>query len=499
MDETIGAKGSRNDRRRSLIITKEQEKKLKKYKKEQDKYLFEQEEKKLKILQVKTAAIAVPLVVTGAIFKELLTPKKKEEYIVDKKKSLEKGGTGELQHAPSVSVKITTERFEQNYNFGQTEIEKKLPIEEKVDVVQVVEQNNILMPTTMIDNGLDRLKNREIVDYYIDKMQELRIDLKQVIYEYNLIEKDNRDVYESKIAQELLDKLNVITKKIEKLKKLLDLENVVDYDRNYINILIEDYLKDFENSKIVDEIKDSDLYILISSKIQELTEKSKRLNEELTSKKEEIGLDEEYFKELQEHYDLLDKFNNSLLRFQADQDVLIRDLEKKIANAITEEERIRIRFRYLQNQSHVILDLLAPQLLIPSANSGMKMAFAVASLIHIARNQIRPRKEVSRYRIINVTDYAKTITNSIDAIEKSLNLLNKSKKQLDDMLKDFRENYKQYIGQVKECDQLLDNLETILSELIEKEEELKRLKREQEKNLDKNNEKVKLIKKHEDA
>ena len=124
MDETIGAKGSRNDRRRSLIITKEQEEKLRKYKKEQDKYLLEQEEKKLKILQVKTAAIAVPLVVTGAIFKELLTPKKKEEYIVDKKKSLEKGGTEELQHVPSVSVKITTERFEQNYNFGQTEIEK---------------------------------------------------------------------------------------------------------------------------------------------------------------------------------------------------------------------------------------------------------------------------------------------------------------------------------------------------------------------------------------
>ena len=48
-------------------------------------------------------------------------------------------------------------------------------------------------------------------------------------------------------------------------------------------------------------------------------------------------------------------------------------------------------------------------------------------------------------------------------------------------------------GKVKEFDKVLENLELVLESLTEKEEEMKRLKEEQEKNLEHNNEKVKMI------
>lgn len=470
MNETIGVKGGRNDRRRTLTITKKQYQKLKEYKKEQEKQALKQEEKRLKINQVKSLATAVPLVVSAAVFKELISPK---------------------EHKEKTSVTVTTNKYDQKKEILAEEKQKDNGIVEKV------EQNNIPLPESDIEIKFDNIKNREIISRYENKLKEIKFDLKNLIYEYNIIVRESEEVYESKAFQELLDKLNIIIKKLEELKRMIDIPNMEDFDQNYIYNLISEYLSEFEKNNIVKDIKDSELYILISSKLAELDEKKENLSSALNDKKEEISLDEEKMEELKDKYNTFDNFNNFLIRFQADQDSLTRELEEKINNATSVQEKVEVKLRFLQNQSHVIRDLIAPQMLIPGVKSGVRLAVASASLVHIMRNHIRPRTETNRYRVVNITDYTKDITNSIADIDKGLALLKNSKKQLEKLLEEFKENYKQYFGKVKDCDKLLVDLEDVLEALKEKEEELKIIKESQEKNLENNNSKINVLKRDE--
>ena len=58
------------------------------------------------------------------------------------------------------------------------------------------------------------------------------------------------------------------------------------------------------------------------------------------------------------------------------------------------------------------------------------------------------------------------------------------------MLKEITTKYGDYIGVVPECDRIISSLKRIKNDIEEKEEEMKRLRKEQEKVLENNNAKV---------
>ena len=72
MDETIGVKGGHNDYKRMFTITKKQKEKLKKYQEEKE---LKELEKEVKRKQIYTLIKTLPIVITGATFKELTTKK----------------------------------------------------------------------------------------------------------------------------------------------------------------------------------------------------------------------------------------------------------------------------------------------------------------------------------------------------------------------------------------------------------------------------------------
>jgi hypothetical protein len=69
-------------------------------------------------------------------------------------------------------------------------------------------------------------------------------------------------------------------------------------------------------------------------------------------------------------------------------------------------------------------------------------------------------------------------------------MLTRTNKQIDKMIKQVRDEFSDYIGVIKECDELLSNLSKIKREMEEKEYEINKIKKEQEKVLEKNNAKV---------
>ena len=106
------------------------------------------------------------------------------------------------------------------------------------------------------------------------------------------------------------------------------------------------------------------------------------------------------------------------------------------------------------------------------------------------RNVVNPRTTTIRHRVITVKDYSSGISDSIAAINSSMGLLGKTEKEIDKMISLVRHEFGDYIGVLSECDELLQNLNKVKENIKEKEYEMAKIKKEQEKLLEQNNAKV---------
>ena len=268
MDETIGQKGGHNDQKRSLIITKKQLAKLKAYQEDQE---LKELEDKVKKQQLVTFIKIAPIIITGTVLKTLSGTEHKEatsplilptssEENYKKQSFLTPGKDGNI-----IEVEIkTSEHTKERVNINSTNLENLLtnhkPKKRKTTPVEVIEIDQTKIPikeTTKEDTfDLDKLKNKEIVSQYEEKLKEARSSLKDLIYEYNIIEKAYQNTKNTKELEELLDRLNSLIKKINELKDKLSLDTSDKYDFNYIKELASLYIDSFNNKEIVNEIKD---------------------------------------------------------------------------------------------------------------------------------------------------------------------------------------------------------------------------------------------------
>ena len=123
--------------------------------------------------------------------------------------------------------------------------------------------------------------------------------------------KNTKDIKE---LEELLERLNTIIKKITDLKEKISLSLTNNYDATYIKELASTYIESFENKELINEIKDSSLYILISTKITELEIQKELLNLKLEDRKKELEIDEAAISDLKVKYDDYQNFNLELLK-----------------------------------------------------------------------------------------------------------------------------------------------------------------------------------------
>ena len=294
------------------------------------------------------------------------------------------------------------------------------------------------------NDKLDKLKNHKIVEEYEKNLKEVRKDLRQLIFEYNIISEESDNLYESKEADELLDRLNEIIKKIEELKRKIDIPDIDKYDDNYLYTLITDYIEEFRNKQFVDEIKDSNLYIMISEKLEELDTKKDILQDKIETKKSNLEIDEIRLEEIKENYSNYEKFNKDLLNFQVSQDKILDDIREKMANATSIQERVQVQVVGMQRQSKRLLNMLAASMMIPGARSARGLATMAATYLYFMRNVMQPRTVTRRYKTVKVADYHKEIESSLNQLDDIANLLKKTSKQIDVTIKEFEKEFKEY-------------------------------------------------------
>lgn len=356
-------------------------------------------------------------------------------------------------------------------------------------------QNELSNSTEVVSNNsmetLRNLKARKILDEYEKKLKEVRYELRKLIFEYNVAVDDSDEIVFSEDAQILLDKLSDIVSRINELKNKIKIDNLDKYDDNYIYTLIEGYLDEFKEKRLVEEMKDSPLYILLSEKLDELETKRNSLDKKVDNKKEELTVKEVNFEQLKNKYYNVDKFNRDMDKFLEDQEEFLAIVQEKVAKAETIEEKVRVEVEALDRQSRRTLRFLTLQMFFPGARMAKGLMTTAASYLYFMRNIVAPRTVTRRYREIKVVDYSSEIESSISKLEEATKMLGKTSSQIDRMISLVYEEFGDYIGVLPECDDLLRNLKRIKNDIDEKEFEIQKAKEKQELILEKNNAKVK--------
>lgn len=560
MNEAIGVKGGKRDRKRRIIITANQKKKIKENYKRKKQERIKKLEKEVKNLQLASFLVAVPISVAGTTVETLLNlrEEQKEERLQAKGLQIEERAqakalqTEELHQANKLELgesAIYIEDYQSNdrkftdYGYPKTidgkevvsypdkkiiTIEKKeypKVVEAKVSLeennknitlketleqpnkqqeerkkVEVKEQKQTIIPIpaskieTLEENKIfQKITDKKIVAEYEEKLKDVKIELKKLIYEYNVLQQASEDLTDSKEAEEILYQLSIIIKKIEELKSKMKID-IKDLETDaYLTDIVDQYMDEFKNKNIVSEIKDSDLYIMIAEKLEEVTEKTGKLTNKVEDTKDKLELDESQFDKLKESYYNFENFNNQLIAFQSEQDFLLKDLEKKVSESTSITEQVQYRVQLMNRQNRRLLQMIALPMLIPGNRSARAIASATAAYLYFMRNLLNPRLREQRYRIISVIDYSSEIEKNISKIEDAAISISKTSNKLEEMIRKIEVDFKDYINAIPECRELLSNLNKLLSDLKEKEEELQKTKQEQEKLLETNNQKVKTL------
>ena len=567
MDESIGAKGGRRDRKRSIIIERSKKQKLQEYQEEKE---IRDLEKKVKKQQVYTLIKTLPIVIGGGTIQNMRDvahpkPDKEEEnsrwrikeYDADitHKTPLEDSiererkiitlptGTKVVIYVPIVKENHTTK----DSKIDDVDLIEKSPVEKKTESIQekkyeekkenskekntkheipaitkpsvgdsFSEQEDTLLQedfviTPYVERTLDfqdidfehlpdhlqeklqLLKSHKIIDELEKQLKDVRYELRKIISDYNVLVDEEKRIVLSKEAEVMLDKLTDIITKIEKLKARIRIDHLEDYDDNYLYTLVEEYLSEFRDGNLVEEIKDSPLYVLISNKISELEEKRDTLDKEVNEKKDQLEAKEVRFDELKNHYYSIDKLNDELFRFQRDQEILLRDIRDKIDHAVTETEKVEYQFDGMTRSLRRMMRMLAFQMFLPGPKFARGMAASSAAYLYFMNQIMHPNLVEKKYRVITVRDYSREINNSLLEIDDAIHLLGKTSTQIDKMIREIQEKYKDYMDVVPECREMISNLYRIQNEVEEKEYEMEQLKKQQELELERNNAKVKKM------
>lgn len=463
MNETIGVKGGYQDRRRTLKIKKEVAKKLQ----EQDDNVKAKELNNIiKKKELFKFIVFIPFVFVGKTLSIVGKKEKNDKISIEQIRKVEKLPEKEKQIEKSNKEK---ENKREKFN------EDKFPFKDNYKP------------------NISNIQNNKIIEEYQNKLKNIRDDLKQLVYESKIIDQETNNISSTFETEELLNRLNILIKKLEDLKQKYNIDKIERYDKDYIMVLVEDYINEFRSKKFVKEIKNSDLYILISQKLNELYLKKEELENKITDKKNSLLITEEELEILKEKYDEFDKFNILLLEFQNEQDKILKEMNEQLEKATTIEEKIEIRVKAMDKQSRKLLNIIGLQLFLPIPNQVKRIVTSTALYMYYMKRMFRPELETKKYKVIKVEDYSKEIEKNIDAIENIEIKIRRTSKEIDKIIDKIKRDYKDYFGKIKKCDELLNNLEKIKYEIKSKEEEIKNIKEQQKKELEKNNAKVKTL------
>ena len=506
MDNNRGIKSLQRDRKRIIILTKKQKKKLEEINEKNDEEL-KKLEKKVRQLQIITFIKTVPLIIVGAIFKStantidnLITPTKKDLTATDKNKDIE--------DKEVIEEKIANNEKNSNITYNNTNDFYTIPdptyYKEKEISTEIEAKEN----EKLEEKELENVKDKKLIKHYEEKLKEKRVEIKLLAASIPL--SVGTDIYYEK-ADEIYKKINIVLDKLNDLEQKIKVDGTL-YDDNYINYLVDSYTKEFDDGRLVAEIKNSELYRDISIKIEQLedekakikrlvSEKQKDLDSEeiindetktnsyninTTSMypeeeiKEDKNVEEKIIEEAPEETDdfSFDDEKKEYDKFLDQQEHIKIEEEREEAKARSELENYKLRIAAIKKQCESLKRMITKRSLVkPTVRNAKLITVTVLASIYNMRNILRNKKFRRRRKRLTRIEYTKAIENDPNEISNVSNLINKSYQQIDALISEIKTKFSSF--NAIEYQSLISDLEEIKRILEEREYEIERVRKKQ--------------------
>lgn len=488
MDNNRGIKSLQRDRKRIIILTKKQKKKLEEINEKNDEEL-KKLEKKVRQLQIITFIKTVPLIIVGAIFKStantidnLITPKKKDLTATDNNKDIE--------DKEVIEEKIANNEKNSNITYNNTNDFYTIP-----DPTYYKEKEN----EKLEDKELENVKDKKLIKHYEEKLKEKRVEIKLLAASIPL--SVGTDIYYEK-ADEIYKKINIVLSKLNDLEQKIKVDGNL-YDDNYINYLVDSYTKEFDDGRLVAEIKNSELYRDISIKIEQLEEEKAKIKRLVSEKQKDLDSEEiinnetettsyninttskypEEEKIIEEAPEETDNFSfddekKEYDKFLDQQEHIKIEEEREEAKARSEIENYKLRIAAIKKQCESLKRMITKRSLVkPTVRNAKLITVTVLASIYNMRNILRNKKFRRRRKRLTRIEYTKAIENDPNEISNVSILINKSYQQIDALISEIKTKFSSF--NAIEYQSLISDLEEIKRILEEREYEIERVRKRQ--------------------
>jgi len=361
-------------------------------------------------------------------------------------------------------------------------------------------ENNTKVETTEQKKEQELFLEQKVITQLESILKEQRYQLKKLSFELEVLEKESSETYQCTEIEEYIDKMNRLLERLLKIKKELEivlddqkLDFIYQLDDNYLKKLVSEYKEVVSTQEVNDKmhnLKKEELYTSVMDTILLIEQKEEELAKKLEEKRKKCAIDEENLEILQDKYIDISKVAKDLENLVKEAEEKLEEVSRKVNEAVSVTTKMQIQTRHalgLLERSILLFSLfrMNPR---PKANAITALEVLVAT--NLIKNMFKPREEVKEIKTFHYHDYQNFIESTAKDMDSISSLIDYSIHELIDVKNTFLKDFGEHLHELPIYHEFLTTIEIIEKELLEKEENMKKIKEELSLNLDKNKEKV---------
>ena len=433
---------------------------------------------------------------------------------VEKQITQEKEVEKQITQEKEVEKQITQEKeIEKDLDFKKDSntIKKDTPpiIEEKEEntFIPIYKDTKTVGKRNVEDNKKNVLQKEEkelnflekqIIQVLEDDINEKKFQLKKIDSEIYTLEKNIEDTVSQEEMVELEKEIEILMKLVEKIKRQIDsLEKTFDDKipltdtNNYLIYLVEEYKsrrkEEIEFKKV---LKDNQKYSSLTDTMIEIEEKQKSLNEKLQEKKDEMMIDNERMEKLNDNVVDIEEMNDKIKSLMIDSNKALEEIKIKLEEEVPITEKVDYISKTMDHTLWQLFLLMAMFKRNLSMKNNAVNTISNLVILDMIMKMTTPTitKQVSyEYNVKDYEDMIKKAASDTNYLE---NVIDNNLDKIDSIRYTFVHNYRE-CSYLESYQNALDKLNRLEENIKERKNDVAKMKKEMEYQLEKNNAKVK--------
>lgn len=339
---------------------------------------------------------------------------------------------------------------------------------------------------------------KQIIKVLEDDINEKKFQLKKIDSEIYTLEKNIEDTVSQEEMVELEKEIEILMKLVEKIKRQIDsLEKTFDDKipltdtNNYLIYLVEEYKsrrkEEIEFKKV---LKDNQKYSSLTDTMIEIEEKQKSLNEKLQEKKDEMMIDNERMEKLNDNIIDIEEMNDKIKSLMIDSNKALEEIKIKLEEEVPITEKVDYISKTMDHTLWQLFLLMAMFKRNLSMKNNAVNSISNLVILDMIMKMTTPTitKQVSyEYNVKDYEDMIKKAASDTNYLE---NVIDNNLDKIDSIRYTFMHNYRE-CSYLESYQNALDKLNRLEENIKERKNDVAKMKKEMEYQLEKNNAKVK--------